>query len=113
MTTTSVGRHAEDAASDYLKSKGYEIIEQNWRTKRCEIDIIAKKQNSIFFVEVKYRKQTDWGGGIEYITPKKLNQMRFSAELWVGMNNWTGDYNLLAIEVSGKDYEITCFLKDL
>lgn len=113
MTTTTIGKAAEDAAAQYLSSKKYEILDQNWRTRWCEIDIIAQKKKVIYFVEVKYRKSDVWGGGLEYITPKKLDQMRFAAEFWVSNHSWRGDYRLSAIEVTGADFTITKFLPDV
>ncbi len=113
MTTTSTGRQAEDAAASYLKRLGYKIITQNWRTRWCEVDIIASKKNVIWFVEVKYRGKESWGSGLDYITPKKLEQMRFAAEFWVSSNDWAGDYSLGAIEVSGPNYQVTNFLTEL
>lgn len=110
---TATGKLAEDAAADYLRNKGYKVLDQNWRTRWCEIDVVAKKGNRIYFVEVKYRQSEDWGSGLEYITPKKLKQMSFAAEFWVSNNDWDGDYTLSAIEVTGKDYKIKEFLPDL
>lgn len=107
MTTTSTGRQAEDTAADYLKSKKYKILNQNWHTRWCEIDIVAKKKAVVYFVEVKYRKSADFGAGLSYITDKKLKQMHLSARFWVSENNWSGDYRLSAIEVTGDDYKIT------
>jgi uncharacterized protein (TIGR00252 family) len=101
MDTTDIGRQAETAAADYLKSKGYEIIDNNWRTRWCEIDIVAKKHRTVVFTEVKYRKSSSWGDGLDAITPKKLQQMSFAAELWVSSNDWRGDYGLIAISTSG------------
>lgn len=104
---------AEAAAAEYLKSLGYQIIEQNWRTKYCEIDIVAKQRQTVYFVEVKYRQTDTHGHGFDYITDKKMEQMRFAAELWVSENEWNGDYALAAIEASGGDYVINQFLSDL
>lgn len=67
----------------------------------------------MYLVEVKYRASDSWGGGLEYITPKKLDQMRFAAEMWAQANNWTGDYRLAALEVSGSEFEVTTFIDDL
>lgn len=111
--STSTGRQAEDAAAQYLSSKKFEILSQNWRTRWCEIDIVAKKKKIVYFVEVKYRKSSDFGGGLEYITPTKLKQMKFAAEFWVSNNDWSGDYRLSAIEVSGIDFKIRDFLQQL
>ena len=113
MSTTSVGRQAETKASTYLTNLGYTVLEKNWRTQHCEIDIVAQKGSRIYFVEVKYRAVGSWGSGLDYITPKKLKQMSFAAELWVTKNNWLGDYQLAVIEVSGTDFEVTNFLLDL
>jgi uncharacterized protein (TIGR00252 family) len=111
--STDTGRQAEDAAAEYLSSKKFEILSQNWRTRWCEIDIVAKKKKIIYFVEVKYRKTADFGGGLDYITHAKLKQMKFAAEFWISNNNWSGDYRISAIEVSGSSFEITEFLENL
>lgn len=109
--STSTGREAEAAAAAFLNGKGYEVIAQNWRTRWCEIDIVARRKKAVYFVEVKYRAGADFGSGLEYITPKKLDQMRFAAEFWVSSHNWIGDYYLSAVEVTGRDMEITKFLE--
>lgn len=49
----TVGKEGEEKAVNYLKEKNYEIITQNWRTKTGEIDIIAYKDHTLVFVEVK------------------------------------------------------------
>ena len=49
------GRHSEIMAQNYLMSIGYKILETNWRSGHKEIDIIAKDENIIVFVEVKSR----------------------------------------------------------
>jgi Holliday junction resolvase-like predicted endonuclease len=113
MTTFTTGRQAEAAAVAYLKSKGYAIVSQNWRTRFCEIDIIAQKGGAVYFCEVKYRLSDRQGQGLEYITPKKLQQMRFAAEAWVHLTGWKGEYQLCAIEVSGQSFQITEVVKDL
>lgn len=113
MSSTSVGRRAENVACDFIKRQNFQILDQNWRTAQCEIDIIAKKHQVVYFIEVKYRKSIDWGGGIEYITPKKLKQMEFSAQYWVSVNNYDGEYCLGAIEVEGSNFKVTKFLTDL
>ena len=53
MNTKSIGNEGENRAAAYLVSKGFEIIERNWRTNRGEIDIIAEKAETLVFVEVK------------------------------------------------------------
>jgi uncharacterized protein (TIGR00252 family) len=113
MTTFDIGRQAEAAAAAFLERKGCIVVEQNWRTRWCEIDVIASRDNCIYFCEVKYRSTKNQGTGLDYITPKKLRQMRFAAEMWVHQKSWHGEYSLCAIEVSGSEFQITSVIKDL
>jgi uncharacterized protein (TIGR00252 family) len=113
MTAVETGRRAEAVAAAFLRSKGCRIVVQNWRTRRCEIDIIAERDGIIYFCEVKYRATAGQGSGLDYITPKKVQQMHFAAESWVHMHGWRGEYQLCAIEVSGAEYRITAVVKDL
>lgn len=113
MTSFDIGRHAEAVAADFLRRKGCQILEQNWRTRWCEIDVIALRAQVVYFCEVKYRRSGYAGTGLDYITPKKLNQMRFAAESWVHVHAWRGEYQLCAIEVSGASFQITGVVKDL
>ncbi len=101
-TNYQSGHDAEKSAAEYLVSQGYEILDINWKTRYCEIDIVAKKDGIVYFVEVKSRKNTDFGSGLEYITPKKLKQMTFAAEMWVQSQVWSGDYQLAAIALDGQ-----------
>jgi uncharacterized protein (TIGR00252 family) len=112
MTNYASGHAAEEVAAEYLSRQGYEILEKNWRTRYCEIDIVARHKNTVYFVEVKYRRTNKQGSGLEYVTPKKLQQMQFAAEMWVSDHKWKGGYQLAALEVSGENYEVTNFLTD-
>jgi Holliday junction resolvase-like predicted endonuclease len=111
-TNFAHGKDAETKAESYLIEHGFKILNRNWRTRICEIDIVAKKKNSIFFVEVKYRKNLSQGEGIDYITSKKLKQMTLAANLWVHENNWKGDFRLSAISIQGDDYVVSEFIED-
>ena len=53
MNTKKIGDDGESRACEYLLSHGFAIIERNWRTKGGEIDIIAFKNDTLVFVEVK------------------------------------------------------------
>lgn len=86
---------------------------QNWRTRECEIDIVAVRAGVAYFCEVKYRARADWGHGLEYITASKLRQMRFAARTWMHQTQWRGACELCAIEVSGPDFQITAVVKGL
>lgn len=107
------GRLAETVAAGYLQAQGYVIAERNWRTRWCEIDIVATLQQKVVLVEVKYRQSPEWGAGLEYITSKKLQQMHFAAQFWCHTHAWQGDYTLGALEVTGNDFTITEWLSDI
>lgn len=113
MTSTSTGHKAEQAAKVYLEMRGYEIVEQNYRRSRCEIDIVAKKSGVIYFVEVKYRQSDNQGSGLDYITPTKLRQMQFAAETWVDEYKWPGPYQLSAIEIAGSDFVVLSYIENV
>ena len=103
MTTRQIGDKGEQAAADWLAADGHEIVARNWRTRYCEIDIVSVKGEVLYFTEVKYRKNDDFGDGLAAITTKKQRQMRFAAELFLaGKPEYSGmAAKLLAASVSG------------
>ncbi len=109
---TTTGAAGEDAASRYLEKAGYRICERNWRVKAGEVDIIAEKDEVVYFIEVKYRKNHNQGGGIAAITPTKLRHMERAARLWM-QRNGDRDSRLSVIEVTGPAFEITQFLEQV
>lgn len=119
MSNYASGHEAERIAAEYLKGEGYTIVALNWRHARAEIDIVAQKRprfrvrGPLVFFEVKYRK-TDWQGqGFDYITPRKLEQMAFAAELYSATEHYEGAYTLGAVELTGEEFTVTGCLEDL
>lgn len=104
LSTRDIGDKGEQAAADWLVAEGHEIIERNWRTRWCEIDIVSKKDATLYFTEVKYRRNAKFGGGLAAITTKKQQQIRFAAELFLVKHpQYSGrDVQLLAADVSGE-----------
>lgn len=107
------GAIAEQAVANYLQRHGFEIIDCNWRTKLCEIDIIACKADSVYFIEVKYRRTGDSGEGFAYITREKQRQMAFAARAWTAVRQWRGPVQLAAAQVTGNDFEVTGFTTEI
>ena len=68
VNTHVLGVKGEQLAVDFLKDKKYEILERNYATKLGEIDIIAKQNNRIVFIEVKQRESLRYGYPREAIT---------------------------------------------
>lgn len=77
-----IGNESEEVAAQELVQRGHELLERNWRTKWCEIDIVSQRNDTLYFTEVKHRKTDAAGGGIAAITPKKQRQMEFAARLY-------------------------------
>ena len=111
--TVAVGRRAESAAADHLRRLGYAIVDCNWRRRECEIDLVARRAGTVYFVEVKYRSSNVAGSGIEYIGYRKLRRMAYAARRWVAESRWAGSYALSAVEVSGPGYEVTAFVESI
>ena len=66
-----IGAEYEQRACNYLEQRGYEILERNFYCKAGEIDIIARYQEYLVFVEVKYRKDIVKGSPLEAISVQK------------------------------------------
>jgi ribonuclease HII len=111
-TTKKIGDAGEDTAAEYLKKQGHDIIDRNWRTKFCEIDIISYHEDTIYFIEVKYRKTDEQGGGMAAITTQKQRQMKFAAEYYALKNNLKEtNLRLAAVDVNGQPPVVKHFLK--
>jgi ribonuclease HII len=99
-TNKHMGNMAEDTAAVWLEQQGYGIVERNWKTRFCEIDIIAAKDDVLHFVEVKHRRSSEQGGGLAAITPAKLRQMKFAADVYLSCRP-ARDARLAVITTSG------------
>lgn len=80
-----IGRRGEEAAVEYLRNKGFWILERNWRHGRYEIDIIAQRWDEIHFVEVKTRKAGGWTTPESAITDEKFRALRHAARYYMAL----------------------------
>ncbi len=78
----SLGAWGEEVAAQFLTGQGYIIIDRNFSCRYGEIDIIAKKDRFLVFVEVKQRKNTVFGYPREAVTPAKQHRLRQAAICW-------------------------------
>ncbi len=74
-TTRSSGQWGEAQAIKHLRTQGYTIIETNYRQRYGEIDIIARNDNTLVFVEVKYRRHAGYGTGLEAVDLRKQQRL--------------------------------------
>ncbi|MCI8336754.1 MAG: YraN family protein [Peptococcaceae bacterium] len=80
------GNHGEDIAAAALEEQGYTIVARNYRKRYGEIDIIAQKGKTLYFVEVKTRKDAAYGNPLESVTPGKQRKIYRVAEAYLQEN---------------------------
>ncbi len=100
MTNKITGKYGEEIAKNFLIKKGYKILEMNFHfSKQAEIDIIAQKNKTIHFIEVKTRTQTYFGQPLEAITAQKLAMIYKCAKFYLSQNNLK--YDKIQIDAIG------------
>ncbi len=82
----SLGDQGEEIAVNELEKQGYTIVDRNFRKKYGEIDIIAKKGDTVAFVEVKTRVNTSMGLPREAVNLKKQNRIKNTAMAYITEN---------------------------
>ena len=104
-----LGRYGEQLAKELLLGKGYQILEQNWRYGRAEVDLIVALDGKIVFVEVKTRRSTDHGTPEDFVNWKKEKQLEFASSEYIARRNHQGEirFDIIAIVFENKElYEI-------
>lgn len=79
-SSAAIGQQAEDIALKFLQSKGMRLIARNYRCKLGEIDLVIQDDGALVFIEVRYRKQSDFGDGAESVDFRKQQKIIRSAE---------------------------------
>ncbi|REE01597.1 YraN family protein [Marinoscillum furvescens] len=100
VDTKNKGKYGEDLAVSYLRRKGFEIIERNYRHRRGEIDLIGLWDNTILvFFEVKLRKDTNYGDPETFVSRRQIKQIIDTAEEYIYGINWHKDirFDIIAI----------------
>lgn len=102
MDNKKLGNAGEDLACKFLEKQGYKIIERNKHfSKFCEIDIIAKYKNTTIFVEVKTRKNSNFGSPLEAITKNKYENIKKGILFYLSENK-IKDYRIDVIGITLK-----------
>ena len=83
MNHRAVGTRYEQEAARYLQKNGYVILQNNFRCRIGEIDLIAREDNYLCFIEVKYRSGISKGYPAEAITPNKIRKITKTAEFYM------------------------------
>lgn len=81
-----LGQWGEQLVAEDLRRKGWTVLDMNFRCRRGELDIVAKNERYLAFVEVKLRKNDRFGAACEAVTPAKQHKLRMAAELYLAMH---------------------------
>ena len=98
-----MGRIGEDLAREYLEKEGWKIIEQNYRTKYAEIDLVAEKpagffkKSTLVFVEVRTKVGEQWGSPEDTINKAKLWKVLQYSKSYAAFKRWDGPQRIDAI----------------
>jgi putative endonuclease len=101
-----LGKEGESLGAKYLAKKGYRIIERNYRYHRNEIDIIARHNKTLCFVEVKTRSSAEKGHPAESVTPAKQKEIIKAAKAYLaftGQNEADSRFDVIAVSVDGAE----------
>ncbi|MDR1593117.1 MAG: YraN family protein [Prevotellaceae bacterium] len=82
-----LGKQGEQQAADFLREKGYSILDLNWRYQHKEIDIVAEYGNELHFVEVKTRTSAVWQDINEIVGATKQKNMIAAADAYIQQND--------------------------
>lgn len=108
------GAIGEQAAVDYLRQKGFMIVERNYRIGRSEVDIIASRYDELHFVEVKTRKFGSLTAPEDSLTEQKFRAMHRAASAYMSQHHCMLEprFSLVAIEMIGERVESLRFIED-
>ena len=106
----SLGKYGEDCTASMLKEAGLRILALNYRCPKGEMDIIARDDETLVFIEVRTRQSSFRGWGEESITQKKVQRLRAIASFYVlqqGYKSWPSmRFDVVAIRRIGENPEI-------
>jgi putative endonuclease len=108
-TIKNIGKLGEEMAAQYLRDKAYQILERNYRWARGEIDIVAKKDNMLIFVEVKTAQRDTFGPPETWVDRRKQQQIGQVAERYLQDKEIEGmdcRFDVVAVTFQGKAWKI-------
>ncbi len=114
MKRNDTGRLGEDLAADFLRKKGFKIVETNYRCPEGEIDIIARNKDTLSFVEVRTKTSHSFGSPEESITRAKKRRMVTTARRYLQSKfeqppDWRIDFIAVELDNNNKPLRIELF----
>lgn len=100
-----LGRRGEELATAFLLSKGYGIIDRNWRSGHKEIDIVAQDGDDIVFVEIKTRSDETFNDARDAVDAHKRQLLIYAAEAYLRSHHYDLTPRFDIITVVGKYFD--------
>jgi|LSQX01.1.fsa_nt_gb putative endonuclease len=98
MSQYEIGLEGERKAARYLRKRGFQLQKQRFKSRHGEIDLIAKKGNHLYFIEVKHRPNARLGEGLQTITQDKRRRLLEAARAY--LSNKPASWHLAYIEIT-------------
>ena len=105
-----LGRRGEELATAFLLSKGYGIIDRNWRSGHKEIDIVAQDGNDIVFVEIKTRTDETFNDARDAVDARKRQLLIYAADAYLHSHHFDLTPRFDIITVVGRYFDPTATL---
>lgn len=110
MQNKAKGKQGEKIAEEYLKNKGYEILDRNFHySKFAELDLVARLGSEIIFVEVKTRTTNTFGAPEEAVDYRKMQNIFIASEHYLkekNIQNLKPRIDVIAIILNEKEFKI-------
>ena len=111
MKTKATGQLGEKLAQDFLKERGYQIVETNYRSPDGEVDIIVSKDDVLVFVEVRTKSSRMFGTPEESVTPRKRKKLVLVAQDYIQTHDlpesaWRIDFVAVEVNSNGNPLRI-------
>lgn len=101
-----IGNYGEDICTEKLISLGYDILHRNFKCRFGEIDIVAKKQDIISFIEIKSRFSNSYGAPLEAVTYLKTHRIINAAKYYILINGYMNlnvRFDIMEVNFNYKD----------
>ncbi|NLS12307.1 YraN family protein [Vibrio sp. SM6] len=95
----AIGLHYENLAKAYLQRQGLRFIAQNYQIRRGELDLIFRHRETLVFVEVKYRRNAQFGHAAEMVSATKQRRLWIAAQHWLRQNNYNSEHTSIRFDV--------------
>jgi putative endonuclease len=94
------GRYGEELAATFLEDQGFKIVARNFRYGHAEIDLIARREKWMLFIEVKTRAGAAYGEPEDFVSPSQGRRIMYAAEEYIFKVDWQGHIRFDVISVT-------------